>query len=76
MPVKLTLTSDGDISIEKNLTVTGNFKATAGDDGDLVGNFTHKKGVVLTVRGNATLKANNLNMHMVAMVTRTKSPAP
>ena len=72
-PVKLTLTSDGDISIEKNLTVTGNFKATADDDGNLVGNFIHKAGVVLNVQGNSTLKANDLNLYGVATVTGTTS---
>ena len=72
MPVKLTLTSDGDISIEKNLTVTGNFKATA-DDGNLVGNFIHNAGAVLTVQGNSTLKANDLNLYGVAMVMGTTS---
>ena len=73
MPVKLTLTSDGDISIEKNLTVTGNFKAKADDDGNLEGNFIHKAGVVLTVELNSTLKANDLNLYGVAMVTGTQS---
>ena len=73
MPVKLTLTSDGDISIEKNLTVTGNFTATADDDGDLVENFIHNAGAVLTVQGNSTLKANDLNLYGVANVTGTTS---
>ena len=72
MPVKSTLTSDGDISLEKNLTVTGNFKATA-DDGNLVRNFIHKAGVVLNVQGNSTLKANDLNLYGVATVTGTTS---
>ena len=72
MPVKLTLTSDGDISLEKNLTVTGNFKATADDD-NLVGNFIHKAGVVLNVQGNSMLKANDLNLYGVATVTGTTS---
>ena len=70
---KLTLTSDGDISIESDLTVLGNFNATADDDGDLLGDFTLNSGLVLDVQGDSTLTANNLNLSGRAIVSGAES---
>ena len=69
----LTLTSDGDVSFETNVTIGGNFTATADDDSDEEGDFTIDTGVRVTVTGNATIEAVQINMYGVAMVTGTTS---
>ena len=55
------------------LQIGGNFTATADDDSDEEGDFTIDTGVRVTVTGNATIEAVQINMYGVAMVTGTTS---